>query len=113
MLLLLSEIAQDPAVSSLAADATSVSFTWLFVKVVLAMVIVCFAAVGILKYLVPKTNFSKNAQGSQIEILERFALEPKKNLYILKIANQKIAVGTTENSIHPLLQIHNEEKNDA
>lgn len=83
----------------------SLDFSWLFIKVVLAMIVVCVVAYLGIKYLLPKASFIKKSNRSEIEVLERFPLEPKKNLYILKVENRRILVGTTENSVNSLLEL--------
>jgi len=68
------------------------------------MILVCGAAFAVIKYLLPRAHYSKRAQDSKIEIIERLTLEPKKNLYILKIDRKSVLVGSTETSIQPLLE---------
>ena len=46
-----------------------------------AMVLVCIAAVLVIKYLLPRSRFVRRSQGSQIEIVERFTLNRKKFIY--------------------------------
>jgi flagellar biogenesis protein FliO len=87
------------------SEGSAVDFSWLFIKVVLAMVVVCLAAFAVIKYLLPRASFVKRARESKIEIIERFGLEPKKNLYILKVATKVILVGTTETSMSRLLEL--------
>ena len=98
------------AESTIASTATnlpepSIDFSWLFIKVVLAMIVVCVTAYFGIKYLLPKASFIKKSHQSEIEILERFPLEPRKNLYLLKVDNRRVLIGTTENSINSLLEL--------
>jgi flagellar biogenesis protein FliO len=94
------------------SEGSTVDFYWLFLKVILAMTVVCLAAFAVIKYLLPRASFVRRAGESKIEIIERFGLEPKKNLYILKVATKVILVGTTESSISPLLELGEEEFKD-
>lgn len=82
-----------------------VDFSWLFLKVIGAMIIVCAGAFFVIKYLLPRGHFVRRAQSSEIEVLERFPLEPKKNLYILKVAKKRILLGTTESSLSSLMEL--------
>ena len=82
----------------------SFDFSWLFIKVILAMIVVCAGAYFGIKYLLPRASFIKRSQNSRIEILERFSLEPKKNLYLLKVSTKVILIGTTETTISSLLE---------
>ncbi len=90
------------ATSLASSMSPGVDFTWMFVKVIFAMIVVCAVAFLIIKYVLPKSPYVKANKNSQIEVMERFMLEPRKNLYILKVGPQKILVGTTENSISAL-----------
>jgi len=90
------------ATTLVAPASVGVDFTWMFIKVIFAMGLVCLAAFVIIKYVLPKSPYVKANKNSQIEILERFILEPRKNLYILKVGPQRILLGTTENSISAL-----------
>ena len=85
-------------------EGSTLDFTWLFFKVVLAMVLVCGAAFAVIKYLLPRAHYIRNAKDSNIEILERMALEPKKHLYLLKVAKKTILIGTTETSLNRLVE---------
>jgi flagellar biogenesis protein FliO len=88
----------------LTPEGSPVDFTWLFLKVVLAMVLVCGAAFAVIKYLLPRAHYIRSAKGSNIEILERMALEPKKNLYILRVAKKMVLIGTTETSLNRIVE---------
>lgn len=87
----------------------SLDFGWLFFKVVVVMVVVCLAAFAVIKYLLPRASFVRRMGESQIEIVERFGLEPKKNLYILKIGKKNILVGTADNFISSLAEFEEKE----
>ena len=110
-LLLLTETFPEtsPAVPSF-PEGSGIDFTWMFLKVLLAMILVCGAAFAVIKYLLPRTHYARRAKDSQIEIVERLTLEPKKNLYILKIARKSVLVGTSETSIQPLLEWEERER---
>ncbi len=111
MFLFLAQIAETQMSSPFVVPpAPMADFTWTFVKVILAMTVVCLLAVGVIRYLLPRARFIKNSQSSRIEILERFPLEPKKSLYLLKVGAQEILIGTTEASIQPLLELKDGEK---
>lgn len=79
--------------------------TWSFLKVLGVLIVVCLAAYLAIRYLLPRGSFLKAGKQTQIEILERFPLEPKKNLYLLKIAEQTVLIGVTDHSVNYLLEI--------
>lgn len=84
---------------------SSVDFTWMFIKVILILAFVCVIAFAVIKYVIPKASYLKRGEDSQIELIERFALEPRKSLYILKIGSRFLLLGSSENSLSPLLEL--------
>lgn len=104
-LLLLAESLPETLPQNLGGLEASVDFTWMFIKVILVLALVCMTAFGVIKYLLPKATFVKQGKNSEIEILERFALEPKKNLYILKVGSRFLLLGTSENALNPLMEL--------
>lgn len=107
ILLLLSESLPEtnPVTPFVLSGEPRLDFTWLFMKVMFALLVVCLIAFVVLKYVLPRASFVRRAADSDVEIIERFTLEPKKNLYILKVATKYLLVGTTENSIRSLLEL--------
>jgi flagellar biogenesis protein FliO len=104
----------QPTPNFLVSDSSTLDYSWLFIKVMAAMVLVCVGAVLVIKYVLPRSHFVRRAQDSQIEIVERFTLEPKKNLYILKVAEKLVLIGSTETSLSSLLELgETEPKHDA
>ncbi len=83
----------------------SVDFTWMFVKVILVLAFVCIIAFAMIKYVIPRASFLKRGEDSQIELVERFALEPRKNLYILKVGSRFLLLGSSEHSLNPLMEL--------
>ncbi|MBL7685696.1 MAG: FliO/MopB family protein [Deltaproteobacteria bacterium] len=106
ILLVAESLPVDPL---LTAENTTVDFTWLFIKMILAMAIVCLAAFGVIKYLLPKARFVRNAKDSDIEILERYPLEPRKNLYLIKVKNKYSLIGSSESGLNALLQLEEDD----
>ena len=109
MLIALIEIAAittEPATHSSAID-----FTFLFIKMIAALVVACVLAVVILKYAVPKLSFAKKLSGEgPVKILSRTALGPKQHLYLVKIKEKCILLGVTEHSINRIDEVKYEEE---
>jgi len=103
--LLLAENLAETLPQNLSGLEGSVDFTWMFVKVIIVLAFVCVVAFAVIKYVIPKASFVKRGQDSQIELVERFALEPRKSLYILKVGTRFLLVGTSENSLSPLMEL--------
>lgn len=83
-----------------------VDFTWMFIKVIIVLAFVCVIAFAVIKYVLPRASFVKRGQDSQIELIERFALEPRKSLYILKVGSRFLLLGTSENTLSPLMELN-------
>ncbi len=111
MFLILAQLAESQSAISqdLSGLGSGYNFTYLFVKVVIAMIVVCLGAIAAIKYLFPRVHFIKKQQDSRIEILERFTLEPKKNLYLIQVGTKTALIGVTENSMQPLVEIDTKE----
>lgn len=103
--LLLTETMPESLPESLAAFEGPIDFTWMFIKVIIVLAFVCLIAFAVIKYVLPRASFVKRGQGSEIELVERFALEPRKSLYILKVGSRFLLLGTSENTISPLMEL--------
>lgn len=93
-----------------ATAASAVDFTWLFIKMVLVLAIVSIAAVLFLKYLMPRFGpFKAFQKGRYFQILGRFALEPRKALYLVNIGKRYLVIGCSEHAINLVAEISKEE----
>lgn len=81
------------------------SFGWLFVKTIVAMVIVIGLAFVVLRYLLPRFHGVARSSGSRIKILERFGLEPRKGLYIVQVGEKAALIGTSDHSVNKLMDL--------
>ncbi len=104
-LLLVAESLPETLPQSLGSLESSVDFTWMFIKVILVLGFVCLAAFSVIKYLLPKASFVRRGKNSEIEIVERFSLEPKKNLYILKVGSKFLLLGASDSSLNSLMEL--------
>lgn len=89
-----------------------IQFGWMFVKMigVLAILVILLLFVG--RYLLPrlgKGRWAIGQKGRLISVVDRFALEPRKNIYLLKVAKKYLLVGTGDHSIHALTELEKED----
>lgn len=104
MLLALFEIAAIPVAPATSSNA--IDFTFLFLKMIAALVVAVVAAILVLKYAVPKFSFAKKFSGQgQIKILSRVSLGPKQQLYLVKVAEKCILLGATDHEINKIAEI--------
>jgi len=105
VLAILLEVATAPA-----TQAGAVDFSWLFIKMMGALFVVCLLAVVILKYAVPKVGLLKRFAGSQyIEIIARQNLEQRKHLYLVKIGPRYALVGASDHGVNLVMELSKED----
>lgn len=93
-----------------ATQASAVDFTWLFIKMLLGLGIVTVAAILILKYAVPHINVMKKfQQGKYFTVLGRYALEPRKSLYLVNIGKRYLVIGVSDHGINLVTEVEEEE----
>lgn len=103
--ILLAEITTKPAV-----PGNTLDFTWLFLKMLLVLVIVCVLAILFLKYVVPRTGFARAIQkGKYFTILGRYQLEHRKSLYLVEIGGRYLVIGCADHGINALAELTKEE----
>ena len=103
-LLEVTTIPTEPATSGTALD-----FTFLFIKMIAALVVAVVAAILVLRYAVPKLGLSKRFTASKdIEIISRTALGPKQYLYLVKVTGKCILLGVTDHSINKISDVTTE-----
>lgn len=86
-------------------DIPSLSYGWLFAKMILAMIVIIALALVTLKYLLPRMIKLRQNPNSKIAILDYHSLEPRRSIYVLQIENQKVAVGVTEHGINKICDL--------
>lgn len=78
-----------------------VDFSWLFLKMIFALIIVCIVAIVILKYAVPRTGLLKKFTGGKyISIIARHSLDHRKHLFIIKVGSKYMLIGAADHGIN-------------
>lgn len=99
--LLLTSIATEPAVPT-----NTVDFTWLFVKMLMVLMIVCILAVLFLKFVVPRTGLVRAVQkGRYFTVLGRYQLEARKSLYVVEVGGRYLVIGCADHGITVLAEL--------
>ena len=108
MLTLLLQIPQVPVAAP--TPSAAVDFSWLFLKMFLALGVVSILAILILKYLVPRLGFAKRLHGGKLfRVLSRLSLEQRKKLYLIQIAKRYLVIGTSESGIQMISEVPRED----
>lgn len=93
----------------------TLSFGTLFLKMIIALIIVCLLAYIIMKWALPKAINIRGGHKGIIKIIDYFRLEPKKTLYIIEVKGKYLLLGVTDQYISPLTiaQLDEEEIKNA
>lgn len=88
---------------------TGISFGWLFVKTILAMVVVIALALVLIRFILPKFRWSSRGYASRIKILDRFGLEHRKGLFIIQVGKKTALIGTSDHQVNKLMDLDPED----
>jgi len=101
LLLLLADI-----VTETATPAATMDFTWLFLKMLLALGIVTILAILFLKYIMPRTGLMSALQkGRYFTVMGRYQLEPRKALYLVEVGGRYLVIGSADHGIQLLAEL--------
>lgn len=105
LLILLSDIATKPALPS-----NTIDFTWLFIKMLLVLGIVCILAILFLKYVMPRTGLVRAGhRGKYFSVLGRYQLEHRKSLYLVEVGKRYLVIGCADHGINTLAELTEDE----
>ena len=89
-----------------ATPSSAIDFTWLFVKMLLVLAIICAGAVVVLKFIAPRTRFMRRlTRGGFAKVLQRQALEHGKQLYLVEMGKRYFVNGTSDHGINPIAEL--------
>lgn len=99
--------------TSPATEAGAVDFSFLFLKMMAALIVVCVLALVILKYVVPRMGyFRKFTAGRTISIVARQSLDHKNHLYIVRVGAKYALVGSSERGLKLIMELKKEDVED-
>src|SRR5262245_13666980 len=78
------------------------------VRVLFILAAVLLLAYVAVRHWLPRLTGFKNLESSPIQVLARTPLEPKKNLYLVKVGPEVLLVGTSEDHLHFLKALDQE-----
>jgi flagellar biogenesis protein FliO len=103
--LLTSAIATEAATPEGAVD-----FTWLFIKMLLVLVVVCVSAIIFLKYILPRMGITRGGhRGRHFKVHGRYQLEPRKALYMVETGGRYLVIGCADHGINLITELSPEE----
>lgn len=88
----------------------NVDFTWVFIKMLAALVVVCVVAILLLRYGAPYLSLrGRGPKQSPFELLARFSLEHRRALYLMRIEGKRYVLGASEGGITKLAELDEKE----
>ncbi|OGQ05548.1 MAG: hypothetical protein A3F82_02620 [Deltaproteobacteria bacterium RIFCSPLOWO2_12_FULL_44_12] len=88
-------------------------FTWLFLQMLLALVVVCVGAILILRFVLPRLAFAKKWQkDGHFELISRFGLDFRRTLYLVRVGKRYLVLGGTDQNVQLLTELSPGEAND-
>lgn len=102
----------DPTVEF---GSSSVDFTWLFLKMVFAMIFVIALAIVVIRFIIPKLTFNRGAVArSDLRIVDRIPLDARKSLYVLQVEGRRLLIGASEHHVGFIaeLKAHRDDDDD-
>lgn len=89
----------------------SVDFTWLFLKTMLAMLVVISLAVVSLRFFLPRLTWNRQIKGrTSFKILDRIPLDTKKGLYVVEVEGRRLLLGASEHHVGLITELENIEE---
>jgi flagellar biogenesis protein FliO len=71
---------------------------WDYLKVLAVLAVLAAGAYALVRYVGPRVPTASGASGP-IRVLTRYALEPRKALYLIQVGEETLLVGSAENSL--------------
>jgi flagellar biogenesis protein FliO len=71
-----------------------------YMKTIVILIGICLSAVGALKFLRPRLRGNTGSSSQRIRVLARQALEPRKNLYVVRAGHATMLIATSGESVH-------------
>ena len=71
-----------------------------YMKTIVILIGICLSAVGALKFLGPRLRGNTGSSSERIRVLARQALEPRKNLYVVRAGQATMLIATSGESVH-------------
>ena len=109
-MLMIATLLTNSIVTEAATEVDAIDFTWLFIKMVLVLVVVCVAAIIFLKYVLPRLGVTGASQrGRYFSILGRCRLETRKSLYMVEVGGRYFVIGCADHGINLVAELSQEE----
>lgn len=98
-------LAQAPDASQV-SSVEELSFGWLLVKTLIAMVFVLILAVGFIKYIMPRLQKNTiSGKSTQIKMIDKFSLDMRKSLCLVQVGKKYFVISNSEQGLRLISEI--------
>ena len=73
-----------------------------YVKLIAVLALVLLLAYAIIRHVLPRMAGARRISSGAIRVAAQFPLEPRKNLYVIRVGDDYYLVGTSETGLHYL-----------
>ncbi len=90
---------------------TTPDFAWVFVKMIAGLLLVLGLAIVLIRYILPRTRlggkgiWGRGRKEGLVSVIDRYPLEPQKNLYLVKVAGRYFLIASAPNSLTPVVEL--------
>src|SRR5262249_22814472 len=88
-------------------------FSWLFLKMILAMIFVIALAIVIIRFIIPKITMNRSRYArTDLKIIDRIPLDTRKVLYVLKVEGRRLLISASDHYVGLIAELesdHDEE----
>ena len=86
----------------------SLSFVWMLVQTVFALLVVCGLAYLIFRVILPRLAVNYGAN-NMVRVVDRIGLDARKSLYVIEVAGKWMLVASSENGVQMISELNAEE----
>ena len=102
-----------PVIEPEIVQAPLMDYSWLFIKVCVALIVVIASAFVFIKFLLPRLKGFNRSSRSILKIVDRNALEPRKNIYLIQVGERYFLLGTSDHSTSLIGELTKDEVDKA
>ena len=88
-------------------------FSWLFLKMILAMIFVIALAIVIIRFIIPKITLNRSRYArTDLKIIDRIPLDTRKVLYVLQVEGRRLLISASDHHVGLIAELesdHDEE----
>jgi flagellar biosynthetic protein FliO len=80
-------------------------FTWLFIKMIAGLILVLALAILLIRVVLPRTRLGRMRRAGWAQVIGHYPLEPHRNLYVVKVLERYLLLGSSEHSVNLVAEL--------